>query len=87
MQIESESFDAPESLDTPESRALFRAFGRLPDMKRGQKVWVEFNCKWRSGEIQSRLPGQVFWVKLDEPVDGFKRIVLSVANFGGRWNK
>jgi hypothetical protein len=85
MKDMNELEQALETLDDPEARALFRAAGKLPDMKRGQMVWVWFNDEWRAAEVERRLPGQVYWAKFDCKVDGFRRVVLSLGNFGGLW--
>jgi hypothetical protein len=58
---------------------------KLPDMKRGQMVWAEFCGRIVAAEITRRVPGNVYWAKLDEPIEGMKSFVVSVGNFRGRW--
>jgi hypothetical protein len=73
--------------DSPDWDRLepFLLAGKLPEMKRGQMVWAEFCGRIVATEIERRIPGQVYWAKLDEPVEGMRRFVVSVGNFRGRW--
>jgi hypothetical protein len=73
--------------DSPDWEKLepFLLAAKLPDMKRGQRVWAEFCGRIVAAEITRRVPGNVYWAKLDEPVEGMKNFVVSVGNFRGRW--
>lgn len=58
---------------------------KLPKLSRGQMIWILVNDEWRAAEVGRRLPGDVYWAKLDEPVGGCKNFVVHCGNFGGKW--
>lgn len=72
---------APESA----SGDFIDKIGRLPDLERGQMVWIRVQGMWRAGQVGRRLPGHVWWVSLDESVGGCRNFVVHVGNFGGPW--
>lgn len=59
--------------------------GKLPRLAKGQSVWILIGGNWHIAEVQSRLPGDVYWTRLPEAVSGCKRFVVHVGNFGGPW--
>jgi hypothetical protein len=81
--------DSPQQSSPGEPLRLSRDFvlhvGKLPELARGEMVWILVGEHWHAGQVGRRLPGQVYWCKLSTPVGGCRNFILHCGNFGGKW--
>lgn len=57
--------------------------GRIPDLSKGQGVWVLHQNRWCRSKAVRRLPGGMWWCVVEAGRYASERVIVSCNSWGG----
>lgn len=85
MYSNSEFLDASGNLNHEAVRAHFCQLGKLAGLRKGDVVYVDFDCGWELCTLRRQLPGDVWLAELHRRHPLVNKVVVCVNSFGGRY--
>lgn len=64
-------------------RARFLRVGSLPELTKGDRVWIKWFPGWAEATVVRRLPGNVWLARTDAVHEGSRTAIVAIDTFGG----
>lgn len=65
-------------------RARFLRAGTLPNLTKGDLVWVKWFPGWTEARLIRKVPGNVWIARTNASYQGYNKCTVMVSNFGGK---